>query len=240
MVTAEAIDVTSLSMTQGAGYVDGRVRYAWETGAYDAHLKGDRLSWRGTVLAPNDTQAMFSIQFDGVRHNREAGRPGEDRLRAHRRHRRRADRRRRGHRRSARRPRPHRRAPAVARRERRCASRHRLAVRLPRHRRARPARDCAARDADQRDPRRDSRIRFGQRHRIGPSCRRSRPRGGVRSAGPRRRHRRHPREPDDAGARLAARQRRHAAGLEHARRLRAPVGVGRDDHTPRRKVSRHL
>ena len=66
MVTGEAIDVTSLSMTQGAGFLDGRVRYAWETGAYDAHLKGDRLSWRGTVLAPNDTQAMFSLQFDGA------------------------------------------------------------------------------------------------------------------------------------------------------------------------------
>ena len=66
MVTGEAIDVTSLSLSQGAGFVDGRVRYAWETGAYDAHLKGDRLSWRGTVLTPNDTQAMFSLQFDGA------------------------------------------------------------------------------------------------------------------------------------------------------------------------------
>ena len=66
MVTGEAIDVTSLSLTQGAGFLDGRVRYAWESGAYDAHLKGDRLSWRGTVLAPNDTQAMFSLQFDGA------------------------------------------------------------------------------------------------------------------------------------------------------------------------------
>ena len=66
MVTGEAIDVTSLSLTQGAGFLDGRVRYAWETGAYDAHLKGDRLSWRGTVLTPNDTQAMFSLQFDGA------------------------------------------------------------------------------------------------------------------------------------------------------------------------------
>ena len=66
MVTGEAIDVTSLAMTQGAGFLDGRVRYAWETGAYNAHLKGDRLSWRGTVLSPNDTQAMFSLQFDGA------------------------------------------------------------------------------------------------------------------------------------------------------------------------------
>ena len=52
-------------MHQGAGFLDGRVRYAWETGAYTASLKGDRLSWQGTVLAPNDTQAMFSMQFDG-------------------------------------------------------------------------------------------------------------------------------------------------------------------------------
>jgi hypothetical protein len=50
MVTAEAIDVSSLELHQGAGFLDGRVRYAWETGAYDASLKGDRLSWQGTVL----------------------------------------------------------------------------------------------------------------------------------------------------------------------------------------------
>ena len=48
MVTAEAIDVSSLELHQGAGYLDGRVRYAWETGAYNANLKGDRLSWQGT------------------------------------------------------------------------------------------------------------------------------------------------------------------------------------------------
>ena len=66
MVTAEAIDVTSLQLHQGAGYLDGRVRYAWETGAYTANLKGDRLSWQGTVLSPNDTQAIFSLQFDGA------------------------------------------------------------------------------------------------------------------------------------------------------------------------------
>ena len=29
-------------------------------------LKGDRLSWQGTLLSPNDTQAMFAIQFDGA------------------------------------------------------------------------------------------------------------------------------------------------------------------------------
>ncbi|MGE0864151.1 MAG: translocation/assembly module TamB domain-containing protein [Vicinamibacterales bacterium] len=66
MVTPDAIDVTSLEVRQGAGFLDGRVRYAWETGAYAAHLKGDRLTWQGTVLAPNDTQALFSIQFDGA------------------------------------------------------------------------------------------------------------------------------------------------------------------------------
>lgn len=66
MVTGEAIDVTSLALTQGAGYLDGRVRYAWETGAYDARFKGDRLSWRGTVLQPNDTQALFSLLFAGA------------------------------------------------------------------------------------------------------------------------------------------------------------------------------
>ena len=66
IVTAEAIDVSSLEMHQGAGFLGGRVRYAWETGAYDASLKGDRLSWPGTVLSPNDTQAIFSVQFDGA------------------------------------------------------------------------------------------------------------------------------------------------------------------------------
>ena len=66
IVTAEAIDVTSLQLFQGAGYLDGRVRYAWETGAYEANLKGDRLSWQGTLLSPNDTQAIFALQFDGA------------------------------------------------------------------------------------------------------------------------------------------------------------------------------
>ena len=66
IVTADAIDVTSLQLFQGAGFLDGRVRYAWETGAYAANLKGDRLSWQGTLLSPNDTQAMFAMQFDGA------------------------------------------------------------------------------------------------------------------------------------------------------------------------------
>ena len=66
IVTADAIDVSSLQLFQGAGYLDGRLRYAWETGAYAANLKGDRLSWQGSLLAPNDTQAIFAIQFDGA------------------------------------------------------------------------------------------------------------------------------------------------------------------------------
>lgn len=66
VVTAEAIDVSSLDVVQGAGTLGGRVRYAWETGAYDASLKGDRLSWVGTVLSPNDTQATFAVRFDGA------------------------------------------------------------------------------------------------------------------------------------------------------------------------------
>ena len=44
IVTAEAIDVSSLEMHPGRGFLGRRVRYAWETGAYDASLKGDRLS----------------------------------------------------------------------------------------------------------------------------------------------------------------------------------------------------
>jgi outer membrane protein assembly factor BamA/autotransporter translocation and assembly factor TamB len=66
IVTAEDIDVTDLQLFQGAGYLDGRVRYAWETGAYQANLKGDRLSWQGTLLSPNDTQAIFALQFEGA------------------------------------------------------------------------------------------------------------------------------------------------------------------------------
>ena len=66
MVTAEAIDVTALELQQGAGLLEGHVRYAWESGAYVASVKGDRLAWQGTVLSPNDTQATFSLQFDGA------------------------------------------------------------------------------------------------------------------------------------------------------------------------------
>ena len=66
IVTADAIDVSSLELHQGAGFLDGRVRYAWETGAYGAKLKGDRLSWQGTVLSPDDTQAIFAMQFEGA------------------------------------------------------------------------------------------------------------------------------------------------------------------------------
>ena len=58
--------MTSLELHQGAGFLDGRIRYAWETGAYTASLKGDRLSWQGTLLSPNDTQALFAMQFDGA------------------------------------------------------------------------------------------------------------------------------------------------------------------------------
>ena len=66
IVTATAIDVTSLELHQGAGFLDGHIRYAWESGAYDAAFKGDRLSWQGTLLSPNDTQAIFAVQFAGA------------------------------------------------------------------------------------------------------------------------------------------------------------------------------
>ena len=66
VVTAAGIDVTSLELHQGAGYLAGDVRYEWETGAYTANLKGDRLSWQGTLLSPNDTRALFAIQFNGA------------------------------------------------------------------------------------------------------------------------------------------------------------------------------
>lgn len=66
LVTTAAIDVSSLELHQGVGFLDGRVRYEWETGAYNATLKGDRLSWQGTLLSPNDTQALFAFQFEGA------------------------------------------------------------------------------------------------------------------------------------------------------------------------------
>ncbi len=66
MVTPDAIDVTALELRQGEGALAGRVRYEWETGAYRASLKGDRLAWQGTVLSPNDTQAHFTLEFDGA------------------------------------------------------------------------------------------------------------------------------------------------------------------------------
>src|SRR6478736_4502720 len=66
LIDTVAIDITSLEMHQGVGFMDGRLRYAWDSGAYEAKLKGDRLSWQGTLLAPNDTQAVFALQFDGA------------------------------------------------------------------------------------------------------------------------------------------------------------------------------
>ncbi len=66
IVTSDAIDVTSLEVHQGAGYLEGAIRYAWDTGAYTASVKGDRLSWTGTVLSPNDTSALFAMQFSGT------------------------------------------------------------------------------------------------------------------------------------------------------------------------------
>ncbi|HJU43700.1 MAG TPA: translocation/assembly module TamB domain-containing protein, partial [Vicinamibacterales bacterium] len=66
VVTSEAIDISSFQLFQGAGFMDGRIRYAWDTRAYEANVKGDRLSWRGSLLSPNDTQALFAIKFDGA------------------------------------------------------------------------------------------------------------------------------------------------------------------------------
>ena len=45
----DAIDVSSLQLFQGAGYLDGRLRYG-ETGAR-GELKGDRLSWQDRCCA---------------------------------------------------------------------------------------------------------------------------------------------------------------------------------------------
>jgi outer membrane protein insertion porin family len=66
VVTGDAIDVSSFELFQGAGFLDGRVRYAWETGAYDARVKGERLTWQGTLLTPNDAHAIFALQFEGT------------------------------------------------------------------------------------------------------------------------------------------------------------------------------
>ena len=65
VVTPYDVDVTSLLVEQGVGTLDGGVTYAWDTGAYKASLKGRTLSWQGTLLTPNDTDAVFSVDFDG-------------------------------------------------------------------------------------------------------------------------------------------------------------------------------
>jgi outer membrane protein insertion porin family len=67
LVTGAAIDISSIELFQGAGgYLQGRGRYAWETGEYEAKLKGDRLSWTGTLSSPNDTSAIFAVEFEGT------------------------------------------------------------------------------------------------------------------------------------------------------------------------------
>ena len=75
-VTAKAI-VTAMrstcrrcNCTRALGFLDGRVRYAWETGAYAANLKGDRLSWQGTVLV---AQRHAGDLRDPVRRRRHHG-----------------------------------------------------------------------------------------------------------------------------------------------------------------------
>lgn len=65
VVTEEAIDVSALHIDQGEGSIDGPLRYAWDTGAYTAKLKGEALTWNATLLGPNDTQATFSMDFEG-------------------------------------------------------------------------------------------------------------------------------------------------------------------------------
>ena len=65
MIEDEDIDISSLELRQGPGFMDGRLRYVFDTGAYSAALKGDRLSWRTSLLSPNDTQALFAVQFSG-------------------------------------------------------------------------------------------------------------------------------------------------------------------------------
>ncbi|MEO8678764.1 MAG: translocation/assembly module TamB domain-containing protein [Vicinamibacterales bacterium] len=65
VITEDAIDVSALHIDQGQGALDGTVRYAWDSGAYTADLKGEALTWNATVLAPNDTQATFSAEFAG-------------------------------------------------------------------------------------------------------------------------------------------------------------------------------
>lgn len=66
IATPTDVDVTSLQVTQGVGALDGRLTYAFDTGAYRASVKGHTLVWNGSVLSPNDTHAGFSMEFDGA------------------------------------------------------------------------------------------------------------------------------------------------------------------------------
>ena len=66
LISTNAIDISSLELRQGPGFMDGRLRYVFDTGAYSAALKGDRLSWRTSLLSPNDTQALFAVQFSEI------------------------------------------------------------------------------------------------------------------------------------------------------------------------------
>ncbi len=66
VVTTSVVDVTALDVKGYGGQVAGRVKYDWETDAYDAKLDGSDLSYRGSLLAQNDTLANVSVHFEGA------------------------------------------------------------------------------------------------------------------------------------------------------------------------------
>ncbi len=65
-VTAEAVDITSIDLREGAGAITGRLRYDWDAGSYTASLKGQGLTWTGSLLKEGDTHAVLQAQFDGA------------------------------------------------------------------------------------------------------------------------------------------------------------------------------
>lgn len=64
-LTAESIDVSSVTATQDGATLDGRARYAWGDGRYEASFKGDGLTWAGSLFAEQDTKVIVAVEFDG-------------------------------------------------------------------------------------------------------------------------------------------------------------------------------
>ncbi len=77
VVTTSAIEVTSLDIKGYDGRLAGRVKYDWDTDAYEANLDGTDLKYRGSLLADADTLATVSLHFEGAGTTADLGGKGE-------------------------------------------------------------------------------------------------------------------------------------------------------------------